>query len=95
MRRRSVIALICLAVVLFLVITVLFTRAIGVGDAQTAAVTQLVKDEAAGDTAALVALIDGCGRSAACRTRAAELTHSLSRPGKVEVVQVTPSTNFA
>lgn len=95
MRRRSVIALIVLTVVLFLVVAALLTRAIGVGDTQDAAITQLVTAEARGDTAGVVSLIDGCERSAACRARAAELTRTLRRPGKVEVLQVTPSTTFA
>lgn len=95
MRRRTLISLIVLAVALFVVISVLVARAVGVGDAQTAAVTALVRAEARGDTARVVSLIDGCDRSAACRTQAAQLAASLRRPGDVSVLQVTTSTNFA
>ncbi|HEY2439045.1 MAG TPA: hypothetical protein VGI07_02375 [Solirubrobacteraceae bacterium] len=95
MRRRSVIASIGLAVVLFVVISVLVARAVGVGDAQNAAVTALVRAEARGDTNGVIALISGCSRSAACRARAATLAASLRSPGALSVLQVQPSTNVA
>jgi len=71
MRRRYVIASIGLGVVLFVVISVLVARAVGVGDAQTAAITALVKAEASGDTQGVISLIEGCRQDAACRARAA------------------------
>jgi hypothetical protein len=95
MRRRYVIASIGLAVVLFVVISVLVARAVGVGDAQNAAVTALVRSEARGDTNGVIALISGCARSASCRARAAQLTATLRRPGLLSIIQVQPSTNVA
>lgn len=95
MRRRYVIASIVVAVVLFVVISVLVARAVGVGDAQNAAVTALVKDEAHGNTAGVEALIVGCARRPACRARAESLTATLRRSGTVSVDQLTPSTNFS
>lgn len=95
MRRRLVIASIALGVVLFVVISVLVARAIGVGDAQTAAITALVKAEASGDTNRVIDLIDGCGHSPACRTRAAALTAALRRPGNVSIIDMIPSANVA
>jgi hypothetical protein len=95
MRRRFVIASIGLAVVLFVVISVLVARAIGVGDAQTAAVTELVRAEASGDTTRVIALIEGCDRDPACRQRAAALTAALRRPGHVSIIDMIPSANVA
>lgn len=95
MRRRTLISLIAAAVVLFVVISVLVAHAVGVGDAQTAAVTDLVRAEARGDTATVISLIDGCKQNTACRARAAQLTTTLKRQGAVSVLQVTPSTNFS
>ncbi|HWE08143.1 MAG TPA: hypothetical protein VG325_02240 [Solirubrobacteraceae bacterium] len=95
MRRRYVIASVGLAVVLFVAISVLVARAVGVGDAQNAAVTALVRAEVRGDTSGVIALISGCERSAACRARAAALAGSLRRPGVLSVLQVQPSTNVA
>jgi hypothetical protein len=95
MRRRYVIASIGLAVVLFVVISVLVARAVGVGDAQNAAVTALVRSEVRGDTNGVIALISGCARSASCRARAAQLVATLRRPGLLSILQVQPSTNVA
>ena len=95
MRRPYVIASIALAVVLFVFISVLVARAVGVGDAQNAAVTALVRAEARGDTPGVTALIAGCDRSATCRARVATLTATLHGPGAVSILQVQPSTNFA
>jgi hypothetical protein len=95
MRRRYVIASILLAVVLFVVISVLVARAIGVGDAQTAAINELVRAEARGDTRSVVGLIDGCASDAACRARAATLTATLHGSGNVSILQVSPSANVA
>jgi hypothetical protein len=95
MRRRYVIASIGLGVVLFVVITVLVARAVGVGDAQTAAITDLVQAEARGDTSRVIALIEGCDRDPACRARAATITTALRRSGTVSILQVSPSANVA
>ena len=95
MRRRYVIASIGLGVVLFVVISVLVARAVGVGDAQTAAITALVKAEASGDTQGVISLIEGCRQDAACRARAATLTAALRRPGAVSIIDLTPSANTA
>jgi len=95
MRRRYVIASIGLGLVLFVVISVLVARAVGVGDAQSAAITDLVKAEASGDTNRVISLIAGCRRDAACRARAAALTAALRRPGSVSIIDMTPSVNVA
>ncbi|HWE12605.1 MAG TPA: hypothetical protein VG365_03785 [Solirubrobacteraceae bacterium] len=95
MRRRYVIASIGLAVVLFVVISGLLARAIGVGDAQNAAITELVRAEVRGDAHGVISLISGCKQSAACRARAAQLAAALRRPGSLSILQVQPSTNVA
>jgi hypothetical protein len=95
MRRRYVIASIAVAVVLFVIVSVLLARAVGVGDAQTAAVTALVRYEAQGNTQGVISLIQGCARSAACRAHAESLTATLKAPGAVTIAQLTPSENFA
>jgi hypothetical protein len=95
MRRRYVIVSIFVGLVLFVVISVLVARAVGVGDAQTAAITDLVKAEASGDTSRVIALIDGCQHSPACRTHATALTSALRRPGNISIIDLTPSVNVA
>ena len=95
MRRRYVIASIGLGVVLFVVISVLVARAVGVGDAQNGAVTELVRAEAGGDTNRVIALIHGCRKDAACRVHAAALTASLRGSGEVSILELNPAANVA
>jgi hypothetical protein len=95
MRRRSVIAAIGLAVVLFLVISALLARAFNVGDAENAAITSLVQAEARGDTNEVISLITGCRTSAACRARAAVDAATLRHPGKVGIAEINPSSTFS
>jgi hypothetical protein len=63
--------------------------------AEQSAITALVKDEARGDTSAIVGDIAGCQARPACRIRAAQLAASLKRPGAVSVIQLQPSTSFS
>jgi hypothetical protein len=95
MRRPYVIASIGLAVVLFLVISALLTRAFSVGDAEDAAIAALVKAEARGDTAGVISLITGCRPDSACRARAATLTASLHHAGAVRIAEINPSSSFS
>jgi hypothetical protein len=95
MRRWHVIGLIALGVVVFLVIGALLARAFSIGGAEDAALGDLVKAEARGDTRGVIALVHGCSASASCRSRAAANVGALKHPGKVSVIQVTPSSSFS
>ncbi|MFZ0089643.1 MAG: hypothetical protein WAL63_09065 [Solirubrobacteraceae bacterium] len=95
MRRRYVIASIVTAIILFLAISALLARAFSVGDAEQAAIASLVKAEARGDPAGVIALITGCAGDAACRARAARTTAALRHPGQVSIATVQPSSSFS
>ena len=95
MRRRRTILLIVLGVILFLVISALLARAFSVADAEDAAITDLVKAEASGNTAGVISLISGCHTSPACRARAATLTATLHHPGAVSIAEINPSSSFS
>jgi hypothetical protein len=95
MRRRSVIAAVVLAVVLFLVISALLARAFNVGDAENAAIASLVQAEARGDTDEMISLITGCRTNPACRARAALNAAALRHPGKVGIAEINPSSTFS
>lgn len=95
MRRRYVIASVGLAIVLFLAISAILARAFSVGDAEQAAITDLVKAEARGDTTAVISLVTGCSADAACRARAATLTATLRHPGAVRIAVINPSSTFS
>jgi len=95
MRRAYVIGLIAAGIVLFLVVSALLTRALNVSDAEQAAVTNLVRAEAAGDAGQVVSLVTRCGASPGCRSRMARITRSLQRRGSIEVIQFSASSNFS
>ncbi len=95
MRRRRQIGLIGIGVLVFLLVSILLARVFGANGAEQSAITDLVRAEAAGDRAAMVARIDGCSLSAACQARAAEDVAALKRPGHVSIIQLQPSTSFS
>jgi hypothetical protein len=95
MRRRWIIASIAIGLVLFLAVATLLTRALNVGDAEDAAVTNLVRAEARGDTSGVISLITGCQTSAACRARAAANIAALRHPGAISIAEINPSSTFS
>ncbi|MEO8967681.1 MAG: hypothetical protein ABI427_09060 [Solirubrobacteraceae bacterium] len=95
MRRPMVITAVLGAIAVFLVLSALLARALSVGGAEDSALTDLVRAEARGNPAAVVAAISGCSVSPACRARAAALTAALHHPGEVQIAEINPSTGFA
>ena len=63
--------------------------------AEQSAITALVKDEARGDSGAVIGDITGCHASSSCRAKAGQLATALRRPGAVSVIQLQPSTSFS
>lgn len=94
-RRRRTILLIVVGILLFLVISALLTRALAVGGAEDTAITNLVKAEASGSPARVVASIQDCQRSASCRARAAANAAALNRRGSVSIIQIQSSAGFS
>ena len=93
--RRAYIAAIAAAIVLFLVISALLARVFSANSAEQSAITSLVKDEARGDTNAVIVDIAGCDASQTCRARAGYNASTLKRPGAVSIIQIQPSTSFS
>jgi hypothetical protein len=93
--RRAYIAAIAAAIIVFLIISALLARVFSANSAEQSAITSLVKDEAHGDTDAVIGDIAGCGASQTCRTRAGYNASTLKRPGAVSVIQIQPSTSFS
>jgi hypothetical protein len=93
--RRTYIILAALVVVLFLAVSAVLARVWSADSAETAAVTALVRAEARGDEAAMLAHLSGCRTSSACRGRVAAEIASLRRSGNVSILQVQPSTGFS
>jgi hypothetical protein len=95
MRRRYLLSLIALGVVLFVLISAGLARVFGANGSEQSAITSLVKAEAAGNQTAMLARIEGCTQSAACRTRVANNAALLKHPGRVSIIQLDPSTSFS
>jgi hypothetical protein len=95
MRRPYVIASVLVGLLLFLVVSALLARAFSVGGAENAAITDLVRAEARGDTAAVISLISGCRASVSCRAGAAADTAALRRTGAVSIAELNASSNFS
>ena len=73
----------------------MLTRALNVGDAENAAITNLVQAEARGDTSEVINLVTGCQANAACRARAAANTAAFKHPGKITIAEINPSSTFS
>ncbi len=95
MRRPRILALIAVAVVLFLAVSALLARAFSADGAERSAITSLIEAEARGDQSAMVDRINGCGASAACRARVSSDVATLQHPGAVSIIQLQPSTGFS
>jgi hypothetical protein len=95
MRRLTLIGLIVVGVAVFLVISALLARALSVGGAEDSALTSLVRAEARGDQAGVIAEISDCAAQPACRARAAQNVAALKHPGAVQIIEINPSAGFS
>jgi hypothetical protein len=93
--RRAYILPIAAAIIVFLVVSALLARIFSANSAEQSAITSLVKDEARGDTGAVIGDIANCRASPTCRTRAGYNATTLKRPGAVSIIQIQPSTSFS
>jgi hypothetical protein len=88
-------SLIALGVLAFLVVSALLARAFSANGAEQSAITGLVRDEAAGDQAAMLGRIEGCAHNEFCRMRVAQDAANLRRSGTVSIINLQPSTSFS
>ncbi len=93
--RRSYLVLIALGILLFLAISALLARAWSVDGAERSAITDIVKAEARGDQAGVVAQITGCAQSPACRARVTADVTALKRSGSFSILQLQTSSGFS
>ncbi len=93
--RRVYLLLIAAGLVLFLAVSAMLARVWSADGAESAAITTLVKDEALGDQAGVIAQITGCGGDSSCQARAAANVAALRRPGSVSIITLQPSTGFS
>jgi hypothetical protein len=93
--RRLRLLVIVLVIALFVFISALLARAFSVDGAERAAITELVKAEARGDSSAMTRLIVDCAGSSSCRSRVRGDAASLRRAGRVSILELNPSAGFS
>lgn len=93
--RRAYILAIAGAIIVFLIVSALLARIFSANSAEQSAITSLVKDEARGDTQAVIGDIAGCHASPTCRARAGYNATTLRHAGAVSIIQIQPSTSFS
>jgi hypothetical protein len=94
-RRPQIIALIALAVILFLLVSGLLARVWSADGAESAAVAALIRAEARGDQNGMLAHLRGCRANVACAAHVADLATVLREPGTTTILHFTSSTGFS
>lgn len=95
MQRRTRVTVIAFGVFVFLGISLLLARALVGTGGERARVLDILRAQARGDAAAVLAEMPRCARSATCARVTRERTVRLRRTGKVEILNYTPSTQAA
>jgi len=93
--RRTLIPLIALGVVVFLGISFELARYFNTETQERNAIFVLLKDQARGDAAAMVARLDGCASDPACRATATRNAARLRRRGEVKILAYDSKTAYA
>jgi hypothetical protein len=95
MSRRTKVTAIVFGTFVFLGISLLLARAlVGAGN-ERALVLDVVRAQARGDGDGELKLMPRCARSPTCASVTRERTARLRRPGKIEILNYTPSTEAA
>jgi len=90
-RRPPVIVAIALGVFAFLAVSLLLARALTGANAERADVLAALREQAAGDSRALLARMPACAQEPACARTASARVARLKRPGRVEIIRFEPS----
>lgn len=90
--RGRRIALLALAVVLFLAISVLLARYLSAENAERADILAVLQAQARGDAARELALLHGCRARPACAATVRASAASLKRPGAVKLLSIKSPT---
>ena len=95
MSRRIRLAAILAGVFVFLSVSLLLTRGLVAPGAERSRVLDLLRDQAAGDTAAVLKRLPDCAAEPACVRVTTERTRKLARPGEVQILNYMPSVQLA
>jgi beta-lactamase class A len=91
LRRRLV--LLAAGALAFLAVALLLARYLTTENRERDAVYALLRDQARGDAAAMLARLDGC--QARCRADVEANARRLARPGQVKILAYQSSTSYA
>lgn len=95
MRRTHVFIAIAFAVFVFAGLSLLLARGLSGAGAERSKVLTLLRDQAAGDARAALSQMPACRAQRACVIATEERVAKLKRPGRVEILTYTPSTQLA
>lgn len=95
MRRPVRTALVVLAALAFVAISLGLGRVLNANGAERSAIDGLLSAQARGDVPGVIARIEGCGADPACRALARANVARLRSPGKVVIVRLDASTSFS
>jgi hypothetical protein len=85
--RRSRVTVIAVAALAFIGVSALLARALSVGNAERDAVIAVVRAQARGDEATVLARVRGCRGDDRCRIQVRSVLASARRPGEVKVLR--------
>ncbi len=90
MPRPVKILLIIVAIVVFLVISAGLARALSAASAERGQISVLIDDEARGNAGRMIARLEGCARSPACRARQQLNARTQRRGGVIKILNLDP-----
>jgi hypothetical protein len=93
--RRSRIAVIAFAGLAFVAVSALLARMLSVGNAERDAVTAVVRAQARGDEATVLARVRGCRTDDRCRAQVHGALAGTRRPGEVKVLRFDGPSGLA
>src|SRR4051795_12463389 len=89
--RRARLVLVVVGVFCFLAVSLLLTRALVGAGAERSKVLDVLRAQARGDAAAVLRRLPDCRRNATCARVVRLRTPRLRRPGRVQILNHTPS----
>ncbi len=94
-RRSRVVIPLVFGVFVFIGLSVLLARGLTGSSRERGDVLALVRAQARGDAAAVLARLPACRREPACARTTAERVRELRRPGAVQLLTYTPSARLS
>jgi hypothetical protein len=95
MRRIAIVTAIAFGLFLFLGTSFLLARGLTGAGAERGRVLEVLRAQARGDAAAVLAELPACRRVAACARVTRERVARLKRPGRVEILTYRPSVQLS